>query len=389
MKNRLLSVKYTAIALIILLIIAPFFLPIKKIVLRELYNHLEIVDTLNNTFYGNLLFSNMIKIFGGFEEKDIYNLISISTASQAIEKREQLLNTLFGSQETPKTLPRVSENHEDIRYEDITTLAKINKLDVEMDFDIHSYAYHFIPKNPNSKVILFHQGHDGDFYQSKNLIKLFLDKGFAVVGFSMPLLGLNNQPVVDLPELEEFQLINHDQMRYLKPELGHPMKYFIQPVTIVINYLDSEYNYVSLSMTGISGGGWTTTLAAAVDNRIDFSFPVAGSYPIFLRFNNPGEWGDYEQTAPEFYSRFNYLELYFLGSYGKKRKQIQILNKYDPCCFSGDYSNTYKNVIAKRLSKLNNGEYDIFVDDSHSKHQISPVAIKLILNTIESGQTSI
>jgi hypothetical protein len=32
-------------------------------------------------------------------------------------------------------------------------------------------------------------------------------------------------------------------------------------------------------MLGLSGGGWSTTLAAAVDPRIQLSFPTAGSVP--------------------------------------------------------------------------------------------------------------
>ena len=32
-------------------------------------------------------------------------------------------------------------------------------------------------------------------------------------------------------------------------------------------------------MMGLSGGGWTTTLAAALDPRIDLSIPIAGSIP--------------------------------------------------------------------------------------------------------------
>ena len=36
-------------------------------------------------------------------------------------------------------------------------------------------------------------------------------------------------------------------------------------------------------MAGLSGGGWTTTFAAAIDKRITGSFPIAGSVPCSMR----------------------------------------------------------------------------------------------------------
>lgn len=75
-------------------------------------------------------------------------------------------------------------------------------------------------------------------------------------------------------------------------------------------------------MMGLSGGGWTTVLYAALDPRIMRSYPVAGSWPIYLRFASPRDWGDYEETIPELYKTVNYLEMYILGSYGEGRKQL-------------------------------------------------------------------
>ena len=54
---------------------------------------------------------------------------------------------------------------------------------------------------------------------------------------------------------------------------------------IAINYIEQIYGDVNISMCGFSGGGWTTTIAAAIDPRIKNSFPVAGSLPVFLIAN--------------------------------------------------------------------------------------------------------
>jgi len=146
-----------------------------------------------------------------------------------------------------------------------------------------------------------------------------------------------------------------------------------------LNYLGRNFDYSSIAMVGISGGGWTTTLAAAIDPRIKMSFPVAGSYPIFLRAGIQNDWGDYEQTAPEVYLIANYLELYILGSVGHGRRQVQVLNQYDPCCFSGNRWKEYKAVVSGHVHELGLGEFDIFADTTHREHIISPAAMDRIL----------
>jgi len=67
-------------------------------------------------------------------------------------------------------------------------------------------------------------------------------------------------------------------------------------------------------MIGLSGGGRTTTVYAAVDPTIGCSFPVAGTIPRYLR--SGGSVGDREQNEPSFYRLAGYLDLYLLGAVG-------------------------------------------------------------------------
>ena len=139
-------------------------------------------------------------------------------------------------------------------------------------------------------------------------------------------------------------------------------------------------------MTGISGGGWTTTLCAAIDPRIERSYPVAGSHPNYLRVtkvNGKNSIGDYEQYAPELYRVANYLELYILGSYGQNRGQLQILNEFDTCCFFGTGYTTYEDIVKKRVKNLGKGSYDVFLDSSHQEHKISDQALQVIFKDLD------
>lgn len=42
----------------------------------------------------------------------------------------------------------------------------------------------------------------------------------------------------------------------------HTIKYFIEPVVLAINYATSVLGYKRIVMLGLSGGGWSTTLAS-------------------------------------------------------------------------------------------------------------------------------
>ena len=95
---------------------------------------------------------------------------------------------------------------------------------------------------------------------------------------------------------------------------------------------------------------------AAVDTRIRQSFPVAGAYPLYARPYGGGS-SDTEQTYAPLYREIDgpdadaipdtaagvasWLEIFALGGYGSGRRQIQILNLYDTCCFFGDSFETY------------------------------------------------
>jgi hypothetical protein len=331
-------------------------------------------------------------------QTSVCELIQIWNPEDVSLLRNNLLRFIWGDSRLPTVLPKtvtkdykldkrwkyksksyvplVGYSYQWASYNELENLLRIDKIAVEMEFDLHSNVYHFLPTVPNGAAILFHQGHGGDFHKSKALIEEFLRKGYSVVAFSMPLLNINNKPTVYLPAFGYLQLNTHDFIQYLNPDEGNPIKYFLEPVVQVLNYLEKYYDYELFSMVGISGGGWTTTIVAAIDMRIKLSFPVAGTVPIFLR--DSGDGIDWEQSAVEFYSIANNLELYVLGAYGLERKQLQIVNYYDPCCFGGRRMSLYKDVVRSRVSKLGIGEFDVFIDTRYEEHGVSSVATALI-----------
>jgi hypothetical protein len=146
-------------------------------------------------------------------------------------------------------------------------------------------------------------------------------------------------------------------------------------------------------MAGLSGGGWTTTLYAAIDPEIRASFPVAGTVPLYLR-NRPTV-GDKEQHLSEFYSVARYLDLHLLGSHGSGRKQIQILNRRDDCCFGEaqhrmqagvDYDRAlraYEQQVGQALGSA--GQFRLEIDEAAPRHMISAEAVQIMVREMANS----
>jgi hypothetical protein len=320
------------------------------------------------------------------KQSSIDSLIRIYDKSD-IEQKRNFLTEFFwdvGSLQRVKDksqLPEVESGISDFNYKDFQNLKRIDRLTVEMEYGINSVSYLFLPEQPNEKLILYHQGHGGDFLLGKDTIKFFLDRNFTVFAMTMPLLGMNNQPIVEMDGLGKIKLNSHNQLRLLETNDFNPMKLFLDPIQINLNFLDKEYNFKRYSMIGLSGGGWTTVVYSAIDERISDSFSVASSIPFYLRVDDR-DMGDYEQRNIELYQNVNYLELYVLSAYGDGRNHIQIFNKNDPCCFSGNGYETYEFVIKDKISQLGKGNFQIFIDDTHNQHKISDHTLRLVHENI-------
>ena len=319
-------------------------------------------------------------------QTDVNSLIKIHTKSDIDIKRNFLINHFWnvGSgtfKLMPSQLPEVESDISDSRYNDFQNLKRIDRLTVEMEYGINSISYLFIPEKSNEKLILYHQGHGGDFILGEDTIQFFLDRNFTVLASTMPLVGMNNQPVVEIDGLGKIKLISHDQLRLLEANNFNPMKIFLDPIRINLNFIEMEYDFNRYSMIGLSGGGWTAVVYSAIDERISDSFSVAGSMPFYLRVDER-DIGDYEQTNIDLYQNVNYLELYVLSAYGDGRKHIQIFNKNDPCCFSGNGYDTYESVVKDRILQLGKGDFQIFEDDTHYEHKISYITLEQIVKNI-------
>ena len=320
-------------------------------------------------------------------QNDLDSLIKINNESDVDEKKNHLIEFFWNVESLDRVkysgqLPQVEFDISDSRYDNFQNLKRIDKLTVEMEYGINSVSYLLIPEKSNKKLILYHHGHDGDFILGKDTIQFFLERNFTVLAMTMPLIGMNNQPIVEIDGFGEMKLISHEQFRLLEKNKFNPMKLFIHPIQVSLNFLEKEYDFKRYSIIGISGGGWTGLVYSAIDDRISDSFSVASSIPFYLKVEQR-DMGDYEQMNIDLYKITNYLELYVLAAYGDDRKHIQIFNKNDSCCYSGNGYESYEFFIKDKLVKLGKGSFEIFIDDTHYGHKISESTLSLILEKLK------
>tara|TARA_B100001245_G_scaffold231011_1_gene211306 strand:- start:273 stop:1406 length:1134 start_codon:yes stop_codon:yes gene_type:complete len=317
-----------------------------------------------------------------FAKFDISSIIRIDVKEDISSKKTSLIQYIWKDQMPTKLPTSVEENFTDENFNDVKNLKQLDKITIEMEHGVNSIAYFFIPYESNNKLIIYHHGHAGDFILEKNTITFFLNNGYSVVAFNMPLKGINSQPIIETSDFGPIKFIFHDQFPLLESPNFSPMKYFVEPIALSLNFIEQNYDYDEYYMVGISGGGWTTIIYSAIDQRISQSYSVAGSYPLYLR-QEVKNLGDYEQNNLDIYRISNYLELYTMSSFGNDRKLVQLFIYNDPCCFQAELYEKfpYGEIIQNRLEILGSeGKFSVFLDNSTNQHEISDHALGLILD---------
>ncbi len=322
-----------------------------------------------------------------YRRTDVDALIEIHNAEDVTEVRRQLIELVFGqsllpTQVRPQTF---SENITDPDYADLERLRSIDSLTLTMTQEIQSVMYLFHAEAPNGRLIIYHQGHDGDFLLGKATIQGLLRHGYDVIALAMPLLGKNNRPTVNIDGVGFIYLKNHEWMRFL----DRPLQFFMYPILAAVDYGLAMDRYRDISLVGLSGGGWSVTLYAALDPRVRHTYQVGGTMPFFLRSPVPdvydGHVGDFEQNYPLLIQTANYLELYVLGAAGENRKEVQIINQFDSVAAHGVKYQTYEKVVAEQVDAISlGGSFKVYLDSENPEHTISSTSLECILATLDA-----
>ena len=331
------------------------------------------------------------------DAQNISKRITINSENDIIQKRDELIRYIWMNDGFPSRFPdNVDLNISPNGYQDMKNLERIDSFTTNMDFgkyedklflnkdsEMNSISYLFTPVVSNKKLIIYHQGHaEQDFLEDKSKITEFLNNDFSVLMFSMPGKGMNNESILEFEKFGKLRLNTHNHFNLIDNEYFHPVKFFLEPIIVSLNYIEQNFDYDEYYMIGISGGGWTTTLSSALDHRISKNYSIAGSFPLYLR-SDSSNFGDFEQTVPELYNIASYEELYTMASFGTDRHSVQLFIYNDPCCFQAELYEKfpYGNAIQEKLDVLDGGgKFSVLLDNSTNKHEISDYVLSLILD---------
>jgi len=321
--------------------------------------------------------------------------ITVHSATEVIEKRRALVRYLWGDDGFPsRRMPDAVLTNVPSPVKQLTNLARVDEFRIEMAPGLQGLAYHFIPQRPNRELVVIHHGHACTFdddpgpaeagFGLQRTIYGLLREGYGVLGVFMPHMRPGDCTG------------HHDAMFQVTNLVGSPIKYFLEPTAISLNYVKARGHaaqipdYRAFHMVGLSGGGWTTTVYAAIDPLIRCSFPVAGTIPLYLR--SGGSIGDREQFEASFYRIAGYPDMYILGSHGRGRKQVQILVRRDDCCFGqaqhneaatarpyADAMREYEGRVSGSLHQIGRGSFRLEIDEAAPSHMISHHTIETVI----------
>ncbi|WP_425400083.1 hypothetical protein [Aeoliella sp.] len=352
------------------------------------------------------------------KEFDISGLVRFETPQQAEAVRQRMVRFIWpnGLPATRPTVVPLDGHPAELAAVDRSLVSKVERYDVDVSgFDFIQHSFAVFPKQPAEgapRLAVVHGGHMPEGPENyligglDDTIEVLLKQGYVVAVVQMPLVTWNDDTDGVLPSGTRFEVKGratrgHDQlMAVTEPELeGAFLRFFLEEVVQVTNELLATHEDPEIVlMIGLSGGGWTTHLSAAVDPRIDVSIPVAGSLPLYARPFSPGSKGDAEQEYAKLYREedtdgdgvldkasgiASWLEIYALGGTSpdpkRPRLEVQVLNLYDTCCFGGTVYKTYGQSLTDRVAAIDTGRWSVYSDDSHRGHAISPVVIRKVL----------
>jgi len=232
------------------------------------------------------------------------------------------------------------------------------------------------PQGLGDTVVIYHNGHETNKCTPNfdGVVDYLNEAGYDVMELYMPLFGCN----ADTPYGQPY---NHEWFEQWE-RLGEiTMRFFIEPMVLTINYAQS-LGYKHIVLLGLSGGGWTTTVTAAVDPRIKLSIPIAGSVPKWPTPLYPFEVpdlpelvADYEQRPVRpMYASCGFVCMYILAALESDRAQAQILHNQDPCCYQAQFLHPeikkYNHFVQSQLRPLGSGWMQTMVT-AGNVHQVN------------------
>ncbi|GAA2082459.1 hypothetical protein [Actinomadura alba] len=323
---------------------------------------------------------------------DVDSLITLDSTADVAARRARLIEYVWKGAGLPARLPGVARGVSTPELASLTGVRRIDELSVPLAHGVTSRVFHVLPQRGwNHRLAVYHNGHGEAFDTMVGTLRGLLHHGYSVLVCAMPFMHWNARAIADPAGAgRPVKVTSHDELARWESARFSGLTFFLEPVAVALNHAIATYRPTSVQMIGLSGGGWTTTVYAAIDPRVTRSYPAAGSLPFYLRSAAPytrstiGDWEQRKDTLPGFYGIAGYLDMYVMAATGPRRRQMQVLNRFDPCCFGGVGHRSYSAAVSHRAGVIG-GDWDVLDDATHDRHSISPYALSAILRDLDAG----
>lgn len=305
-------------------------------------------------------------------------IVHIRTMDDALQTRRDLLTRIFGTPALPSLAPTTIISPTADPFEVADDSVRVERLELELPGDVTTPVWALFPENPSGQLVVVHQGHWHTLKEGRlaSVASVALARGDTVIGLTMPLFGDSVGPVP-----------THDDLiaRFPDDTPGHGAQVFLTPVAAAIDYVTAQLAVDTIVFVGISGGGWTGMLYAAIDPRVDVVIPIAGGEPLYQRTDL--DWGDREQSDTHLYEVAGYLDLFVLGTLEPGRRYHMVQHRYDTCCFAGTGYQDWEPTVRDTLAALDGGDFRVVLDESIHGHEVSPHTLAALVEPALAGDS--
>ena len=240
-----------------------------------------------------------------------------------------------------------------------------------MGNDIRSIFAHFHPARPNGGLVIYHHGYAGTYTGNARVIERLVAEGYAVMALNLMAYG-DNTGTLKAPDGTDLNL------HFDLDKIDRPLRYHFEPVVRAPELCRAKLRLPLDRYDGVFRGGFTTAVVAALDTRVRRSYPIAGVYPIYLR-----DGQDVLANGSPYYKPMldaaNYLDMFVLGVDGRARRQMQIFNRFDRCCFNNVKGRLYVGPVRAAADAIGGGAFEVVIDETHADHKVSSFALDRVV----------
>lgn len=211
---------------------------------------------------------------------------------------------------------------------------RLHKFEYEIVPGFEAGAILYEPERVNGKAaaILNVIGHEvagnAAEYEQKRCIN-FAKRGIFALSLSWAGFGELAQPENGHDYAAHLDLVGSNALGFFYLSMRRGLDYLVS-----LPQVDSR----RVGVTGLSGGGWQTTLLSALDERVAVAVEVAGIGALESNLIRPHDTNEIEENATDLTQNEDYQ---FFVAIRAPRPTLLIHNAEDDCCFRADLVKPY------------------------------------------------